>query len=82
MEDGVDGLLVDPLDCHALATAIGSLLEDPSRRAETAQRGRAKVVAFSWSLIAQQYRDIYRAVVRSDAARAGPPARPKTAAPW
>jgi len=67
VEDGVDGLLVDPFDTSALAKMIGSLLEDPVRRAEIARKGREKVAAFSWPVIAQQYREIYREATRSAA---------------
>ena len=66
VEEGVDGLLADPFDSHALAGAIASLLDDPVRRGEIARQGREKVAAFSWPLIASQYRKIYAAVTRPD----------------
>ena len=41
VEDGVDGLLVPPLDDVALADAVLSLLADPERRAAVSRAGRA-----------------------------------------
>jgi glycosyltransferase involved in cell wall biosynthesis len=47
---GDDGALVPPGDDQALTGAIASLLDDPGRRADLAQRGRARVLSeFSWS---------------------------------
>jgi glycosyltransferase involved in cell wall biosynthesis len=43
--DGDTGVLVPPRDVDALAAAIVSLLEDPTRRAEMARAARAHVAA-------------------------------------
>jgi glycosyltransferase involved in cell wall biosynthesis len=45
VEDGTSGLLVPPGDAAALATAVGTLLADPERRARMGQAGRARVLA-------------------------------------
>ena len=61
VDDGVNGLLVDPFDTLALAGAIGGLLQDSERRAKLGQAGREKVTRFAWPAIADEYRDIYDA---------------------
>jgi glycosyltransferase involved in cell wall biosynthesis len=43
VRDGVDGLLVDPEDADAVATAILALLRDPERRRRMGAAGRAQV---------------------------------------
>lgn len=44
VRDGVDGLLVDPVDSDAVATAIRTLLRDPERRRRMGAAGRARVI--------------------------------------
>lgn len=43
VRDGIDGLLVDVTDSHALASAITALLRDPDRRATMGAAGRKHV---------------------------------------
>ena len=43
VDDGVTGLLVEPRDHHALATAIVTMLKDPARRRAMAAAGLARV---------------------------------------
>lgn len=55
------GLLVPPGDPAALAKALAGLREDPARRAEMGEAGRAEVAAKrTWSRVAETYRDLYR----------------------
>ncbi|MER5624699.1 glycosyltransferase family 4 protein [Streptosporangium sp. NPDC002544] len=57
------GLLVPAGDPEALAKAIAGLRDDPGRRAEMGEAGRAEVAAKrTWSRIAETYRDIYRSI--------------------
>ncbi|HEY9524911.1 MAG TPA: glycosyltransferase family 4 protein, partial [Thermopolyspora sp.] len=57
------GMLVPPGDPQALADALGALRDDPARRAEMGEAGRAEVAAKrTWSRIAETYRDVYRFV--------------------
>ncbi len=44
IRDGVDGLLVKPDDPHALATAVGLLVEDPALAKKLAETGRRHVI--------------------------------------
>ncbi len=59
VEEGVNGLLVDPLDTTALSDAMASLLQDPERQAELGRAGRDKAALFSWDVIAKHYRSVY-----------------------
>ncbi|GAA2999192.1 hypothetical protein GCM10017559_19920 [Streptosporangium longisporum] len=57
------GMLVPPGDPEALAKAIAGLRDDPARRAEMGEAGRAEVAAKrTWSRIAATYRDIYQSI--------------------
>lgn len=44
IEDGVSGLLFDPLDVDGMAAAVTRLLEDPALRARLADNGRRKAL--------------------------------------
>jgi glycosyltransferase involved in cell wall biosynthesis len=55
------GLLVPPGDPEALAQALAGLSEDPARRAEMGEAGRAEVAAKrTWGRVAETYRNLYR----------------------
>ena len=45
VQDGETGMLVPPGDADALARAVSSLLQDPARRRQLGEVGRARVVA-------------------------------------
>ncbi len=59
ISDGVDGLLVDPFDTAAVAGVLGRVLSDDTLRGSLAAAGRARVEAFAWPRIADEYRDVY-----------------------
>lgn len=57
------GLLVPPGDPEALAKALSELRQDPVRRAEMGEAGKAEVAAKrTWSRVAETYRDLYRSL--------------------
>ena len=60
--DGVDGVLVDPVNTAALASAIDALLRDPSRRESLARAGSRSVLRYTWRAVAQEYDRLYRDV--------------------
>jgi alpha-1,3-rhamnosyl/mannosyltransferase len=60
---GDAGLLVDARDPEAWAEAIGGLLSDPDARVQLAERGRDRVVRYSWSANAEAFADLYRAAL-------------------
>jgi glycogen(starch) synthase len=70
VHDGEDGLLVDPFDTAAVAAVLGRVLGDDALRDSIAAAGRARVGAFAWPLVAEQYRALYRAT--APRATAGP----------
>lgn len=63
LEDGVDGLLVDPLDTESLASAMKLLLEDEALRERLGSAGKQKVRQFTWDAISAQYEDLYRSAI-------------------
>jgi glycosyltransferase involved in cell wall biosynthesis len=64
VSDGEDGLLVGPGDVADLAKKMQMLLDDPQRRREMGERGRAKVEAkYAWSKIIPRLVQVYEEVL-------------------
>lgn len=61
VRDGIDGLLVDPLDTGSLADALHALASDDAVHDTLASRGRERLHAFTWQRVADEYRRLYRA---------------------
>jgi starch synthase len=62
--DGVTGLLVEPDDPPALASALNELLADPARAAAMGQAGRERAVTeFGWDTVAAQTAALYAKVI-------------------
>lgn len=60
VQDGVTGILVDPLDLGAAAEAILSVIEDPALARRLGRAGRERVLArFTWSHMALEARRIF-----------------------
>jgi phosphatidylinositol alpha-1,6-mannosyltransferase len=60
VQDGVTGILVDPLDLGAAAEAIVALLADPERARRLGAAGRARVLErFTWERMASDARRIF-----------------------
>jgi glycosyltransferase involved in cell wall biosynthesis len=58
------GVLVEPNNPAALATAIATLLDDPDRRAAMGRAGRARVMErFTWEVTARGTAACYEAVL-------------------
>jgi glycosyltransferase involved in cell wall biosynthesis len=61
---GDAGVLVEPKNESALATAIISLLENPTRRRELGERGYQRAIEnFSIERTVEEYTDLYRELV-------------------
>ena len=60
LEDGEEGLLVQPEDERRLADALVGLLRDPALRERMGRQGQAKATDYSWDKVAQQVLDYYR----------------------
>lgn len=60
---GDAGLLVDPLDVHALAAAIDSLMADQELTTGLIERGFARAGSFTWERTAREHLCVYRKVV-------------------
>ncbi len=64
VDDGEDGLLVRPGDVDDLAEKIQMLLDDPQRRWEIGERGRAKVEErYAWPVIIPRLVRVYEGVL-------------------
>ena len=66
IEEGKDGLLVDPHDAGEIATAIIRLLADPEERSRMGQAGYEKILSrFTWDKITERVEAIYRGLATS-----------------
>ncbi|MEA3459820.1 MAG: glycosyltransferase family 4 protein [Chloroflexota bacterium] len=63
LQDGEQGLLVEPEDEEALAVAILRLWRDPPLRRKMGKRGKARASAYSWEKVARQVLDYYEELV-------------------
>jgi glycosyltransferase involved in cell wall biosynthesis len=68
IRDGVDGLIVDPLDVGALAGAVVRVLDDTRLRQELRRAGPLRAAEFEWGAISSRYREIYERVAASRSA--------------
>lgn len=66
---GEQALLVPPRDAHALADAIGHLLDDPAERTRMGESGRQRSHEFGWDRVAARVDDYYGFVIRRLAAQ-------------
>lgn len=57
---GDGGLLVDPEDAPAWATAIADLLDDPPARAELSRAATKRAARYTWAANAARLSDLYR----------------------
>ena len=64
VEDGKTGVLVEPGDHDAMASAIEGLLSDPGRREQLAMEGEARARnEFGWEIVAARYAQVLQSVV-------------------
>jgi phosphatidylinositol alpha-mannosyltransferase len=59
LEDGAEGLLVEPRSAEALAAGLLRLLRDADLRRSMGERGRVKAAAFDWSHVATRILNFY-----------------------
>lgn len=70
VQDGVTGLLVDPLDPHQVAAAVQSLLDDPGRAARMGRAGRGEVERYyNWDRVVADLRVLSRQAEATAASR-------------
>ena len=60
VDDGMEGLLVQPEDERRLAEALIHLLKDPALRERMGRQGQATATDYAWHKVAQQVLDYYR----------------------
>jgi glycosyltransferase involved in cell wall biosynthesis len=66
IDDGVDGILVEPNSPEAIAAALLRLAADPSLRAALGSKGRIRVTEnFQDTLVASRFAAVYRAILAS-----------------
>lgn len=66
IEDGVTGLLVDPEDPSALATALRRIVDDASFASAIAGAGRRQVASYTWAEVARRYELLYPSSARGE----------------
>lgn len=59
VDDGINGLLCEPGNPAAMAKAIGKVIDDPALARRLGEAGIEKARAHDWSIIAEQYLDLY-----------------------
>jgi glycosyltransferase involved in cell wall biosynthesis len=59
LEDGRDGLVVEPGDPQGLIQSIKYLMEDESARTRIERNAREKALQYDWDIIIKQYRALY-----------------------
>ena len=62
VRDGIDGLLVDPLDVTALSSVLRRVHDDVALRDRLAAAGAARVEEFAWPRVAAAYRELYEEI--------------------
>jgi len=62
IEDGKNGLLVEPASSAALSKAIADLLNDPGRRQEMTRAQRRSIQRFRFEDMVRSYESIYRRI--------------------
>jgi glycosyltransferase involved in cell wall biosynthesis len=67
LTDGVDALLVPPGDPESLASALGSLVDNPSLRARLRAGGARVADRFTWEATAARHAEIYEKVAAGSA---------------
>jgi 1,4-alpha-glucan branching enzyme len=63
VEDGVNGLEFTPGSAESLAQAIQRLLDEPALCPRLVANGKASLGKYSWPLVAERTRSIYRSVM-------------------
>ena len=74
LDDGAEGLLVEPRSSAALAAALIRLLGDAGLRRAMGDRGRQKAAAYDWPRVASRVLDFYEETI--DAHMVDPVRRP------
>ncbi|HLF22996.1 MAG TPA: glycosyltransferase family 4 protein, partial [Burkholderiales bacterium] len=59
VDDGGEGILVEPNDSRALASALHRLLEDKSLRMEMGLAGRLKARRYDWARVVERVEQVY-----------------------
>ncbi len=65
MEDGRQGILVNPRDEEGLAGALLRLLRDENMRRAMGEEGRRRAKDFSWVSVSKRVLDVYREAIQS-----------------
>jgi len=60
VRDGIDGLVVDPMQTDALGMSVARLLTDKELARRLGTSGRARATDFDWRSIAARYRAVYQ----------------------
>lgn len=62
IEDGKTGILTEPDDAAAMASAIMALVNNPEKALELTENARAMVELFDWEVVKEQWRELVEGV--------------------
>ena len=71
IEDGVNGLLVEPGDPEALARAIDRVLADRALAHRLSEGARKRANDYDWEVLAGRVLEVYRGITAGHLARGG-----------
>ena len=63
IDDGKDGVLVDPFDQAAMTKVLDGLLSDPALEESLGAAGQRRAAMFDWPIVATRYRSLYTDVL-------------------
>lgn len=72
IDDGVDGLLVDPFDTAGFARLLEEVMNRPDLRHSLGEAGGRRVVQFDWPVVADRYCQLYPEPAQRDHVEARP----------
>lgn len=65
VRDGVEGIIVDPLDVASVAGALRALADDPDLRCRLGQNAATRAREFSWDKVGNRLYELFRNVTKN-----------------
>ena len=65
INDGVDGLLVEPKNVGSLSSVLRELLSKPDWARNLGKEGQVRAAEFTWERNARSYKDLFERIISS-----------------